>query len=138
MDSLKRLPKKKAQTNLLKSLPHQARSNIHPFRHSTNSTSMTYIEIAKQAATQAGAFLKKNFGKAMDVDEAKHHDIKLALDRESQDLITGIILAAYPDHAIYGEEGIAGDQSSEYQWICLLYTSPSPRDQRGSRMPSSA
>ena len=24
------------------------------------------------------------------------------------------------------------------QGICLLYTSPSPRDQRGSRMPSSA
>ena len=23
-------------------------------------------------------------------------------------------------------------------WSCLLYTSPSPRDQRGSRMPSSA
>ena len=23
-------------------------------------------------------------------------------------------------------------------WVCLLYTSPSPRDQRGSRMPSSA
>ena len=23
-------------------------------------------------------------------------------------------------------------------WHCLLYTSPSPRDQRGSRMPSSA
>ena len=27
----------------------------------------------------------------------------------------------------------AGDQ-----WICLLYTSPSPRDKRQSRMPSSA
>ena len=25
-----------------------------------------------------------------------------------------------------------------HPWICLLYTSPSPRDQRGSRMPSSA
>ena len=25
-----------------------------------------------------------------------------------------------------------------YIGICLLYTSPSPRDQRGSRMPSSA
>ena len=24
------------------------------------------------------------------------------------------------------------------RWSCLLYTSPSPRDQRGSRMPSSA
>ena len=28
----------------------------------------------------------------------------------------------------------AGDRA----WVCLLYTSPSPRDQRGSRMPSSA
>ena len=26
----------------------------------------------------------------------------------------------------------------EDAWTCLLYTSPSPRDQRGSRMPSSA
>ena len=26
----------------------------------------------------------------------------------------------------------------EHTTICLLYTSPSPRDQRGSRMPSSA
>jgi len=25
-----------------------------------------------------------------------------------------------------------------FSWLCLLYTSPSPRDQRGSRMPSSA
>ena len=32
------------------------------------------------------------------------------------------------------------DDDSEYcsSNICLLYTSPSPRDQRGSRMPSSA
>ena len=29
-----------------------------------------------------------------------------------------------------------GDMSCT--WTCLLYTSPSPRDQRGSRMPSSA
>ena len=27
---------------------------------------------------------------------------------------------------------------AQESWICLLYTSPSPRDQRGSRMPSSA
>ena len=26
----------------------------------------------------------------------------------------------------------------EQGYLCLLYTSPSPRDQRGSRMPSSA
>ena len=30
-----------------------------------------------------------------------------------------------------------GDEA-EQAMVCLLYTSPSPRDQRGSRMPSSA
>ena len=32
----------------------------------------------------------------------------------------------------------AGIDYAEGDYICLLYTSPSPRDQRGSRMPSSA
>ena len=30
------------------------------------------------------------------------------------------------------------DLFDHYDYTCLLYTSPSPRDQRGSRMPSSA
>ena len=30
------------------------------------------------------------------------------------------------------------DLAKQEQKTCLLYTSPSPRDQRGSRMPSSA
>ena len=34
-----------------------------------------------------------------------------------------------------GWESLGFDASA---WSCLLYTSPSPRDQRGSRMPSSA
>ena len=34
--------------------------------------------------------------------------------------------------------GYFGKQSHKYHKVCLLYTSPSPRDQRGSRMPSSA
>ena len=33
--------------------------------------------------------------------------------------------------------GVSNDQK-EIGLFCLLYTSPSPRDQRGSRMPSSA
>ena len=40
--------------------------------------------------------------------------------------------------------GLNEKQADKFQkelvksWGCLLYTSPSPRDQRGSRMPSSA
>lgn len=78
---------------------------------------MTPLETAEQAARQAGALLRENFGKDMHVDETHHHDLKLALDRESQDLITRILLAEFPDHAIYGEEGLAGNPESEHQWI---------------------
>lgn len=78
---------------------------------------MTELETAVHAAHQAGELLRENFHKPKEVDEALHHDIKLALDRESQDLITDIILKEFPSHAIYGEEGLAGDQSSEHQWI---------------------
>ena len=35
-------------------------------------------------------------------------------------------------------EEVAADAGMKKGHACLLYTSPSPRDQRGSRMPSSA
>ncbi len=78
---------------------------------------MTELETAIHAAQEAGKLLRANFHRPKDVDEALHHDLKLALDKESQDLITGIILKEFPGHAIYGEEGLAGDQSSCHQWI---------------------
>ena len=45
--------------------------------------------------------------------------------------------------SLYGGSGIPVDEHIEplhpcLIWICLLYTSPSPRDKRQSRMPSSA
>ena len=41
------------------------------------------------------------------------------------------------DNAVKSEAKTIPEQMQQYT-ICLLYTSPSPRDQRGSRMPSSA
>ncbi|SHJ19306.1 myo-inositol-1(or 4)-monophosphatase [Rubritalea squalenifaciens DSM 18772] len=78
---------------------------------------MNFLEAAEQAARQAGALLRENFETTIEVDEALHHDLKIALDKESQDLITRILLDSFPDHAIYGEEGLAGNQDSDYQWI---------------------
>lgn len=78
---------------------------------------MTYLEAAEKAAREAGTLLRENFQLPKDIDEAHHHDVKLALDRQSQDLITDILLEAFPDHALLGEEGIAGQQGSPYQWI---------------------
>jgi len=78
---------------------------------------VTDLELAIHAATTAGALLKQHFGTEATVDEATQHDIKLALDRESQALIEKILLDARPGDAFYGEEGIGGDQSSDRQWI---------------------
>jgi myo-inositol-1(or 4)-monophosphatase len=78
---------------------------------------MTDLELATHSALEAGKLLRKHFGSDAVVDEASDHDIKLALDKESQDLITTILLGARPGDALYGEEGIAGNQDAERQWI---------------------
>ncbi len=75
------------------------------------------LDLACRAAREAGALLRASFETELDVDVVERHDIKLALDVASQRLIEDLILSAFPDHAIYGEEGIAGDQSSDSQWI---------------------
>ena len=77
----------------------------------------TALETAIHAAREAGVLLNEQFGRPPKVNETHAHDIKLALDVESQDLITRCLLGRFPDHALYGEEGIAGNERSEWQWI---------------------
>lgn len=76
-----------------------------------------YLLVAEEAAQAAGGLLRAHFGKPLNVDANDAHDIKLELDRRSQALIESIILGRFPDHAIYGEEGLGGNQASEFQWI---------------------
>lgn len=78
---------------------------------------VTDLELSTRAALEAGKLLKANFGLDAAVDEATHHDIKLALDKESQNLIERILLDACPGDAFYGEEGIGGNPASSRQWI---------------------
>ena len=55
-----------------------------------------------------------------------------------------MVVVAHPDDAEYGCSGTVAQWCSngwEVVYVlctCLLYTSPSPRDKRQSRMPSSA
>jgi myo-inositol-1(or 4)-monophosphatase len=76
-----------------------------------------YLDAAENAARTAGELLRKNFGRSQHVNAALAHDIKLAIDVQAQDLITKALLREFPEHSVYGEEGIVGDQSSEHQWI---------------------
>src|SRR6185295_10276319 len=76
-----------------------------------------YLDAATKAAYAAGELLRINFDLPRRVNAAEAHDIKLQIDVETQALITDLLLKEFPNHALYGEEGIVGDQSSDHQWV---------------------
>jgi myo-inositol-1(or 4)-monophosphatase len=78
---------------------------------------MHYLDAAKEAARAAGELLRARFGKPLNVNATTAHDIKLEVDVLTQNLIAGKLLGHFPEHALYGEEGIVGDQSSDHQWV---------------------
>jgi myo-inositol-1(or 4)-monophosphatase len=76
-----------------------------------------YLHAAENAARAAGKLLRENFHRQQRVNVAEAHDIKLEIDVRTQELIGKLLLDEFPGHALYGEEGIVGDQSSDHQWI---------------------
>jgi myo-inositol-1(or 4)-monophosphatase len=76
-----------------------------------------YLDAAENAARAAGRLLRQNFRGHKRVKVLAAHDIKLEIDVQAQELIGKLLLEEFPAHALYGEEGIVGDQSSDHQWI---------------------
>jgi myo-inositol-1(or 4)-monophosphatase len=76
-----------------------------------------YLDAAENAARGAGKLLRENFRRQQQVNAVAAHDLKLEIDVHAQELITKLLLKEFPGHAIYGEEGIAGDQAADHQWV---------------------
>ena len=76
-----------------------------------------YLDAAVEAARAAGELLRQHFQQPLRVNSSQAHDIKLEIDVRAQDLITESLLKKFPKHALYGEEGIVGNQKSNYQWV---------------------
>src|ERR671935_2734950 len=76
-----------------------------------------YLDAAENAARAAGKLLRENFQRQKRVKSVAAHDIKLEIDVQAQELIGKLLLEEFPAHALYGEEGMVGDQSSDHQWI---------------------
>lgn len=76
-----------------------------------------FLDAAINAARAAGGLLRSDFQSPRRVSEATRHDIKLEIDVRTQELITGMLLKEFPHHVLFGEEGIVGDQTSEFQWV---------------------
>ncbi|MEP6699553.1 MAG: inositol monophosphatase family protein [Verrucomicrobiota bacterium] len=76
-----------------------------------------FLDAAVAAARDAGELLRQNFQRPLRVNSSEAHDIKLEIDVRTQDLITASLLQKFPQHSLYGEEGIVGEQTSDYQWV---------------------
>lgn len=72
---------------------------------------------AETAARHAGAFLRQSFHSPKKVDAALAHDIKLRLDKETQELITKELAASFPGYSVLGEEGSCGGGAAPAQWV---------------------
>src|SRR5205814_7426424 len=76
-----------------------------------------YLDAAENAARAAGKLLREHFQQQQRVKAFEADDIKLEIDVQAQEFIGKLLLQEFPAHALYGEEGIVGDQSSDHQWI---------------------
>ena len=73
--------------------------------------------VAEAAARAGGAVLMARRMERLDVEykDARANLVTVA-DRESQRAIANVILTAFPDHAVDGEEGVAGNFDSPDVW----------------------
>lgn len=75
------------------------------------------LEIAKEAASEAGAYLKERFLEQLVPDEELHNDVKLPEDKESERRIIEVLHRHFPAHTIFSEEVGMVSRDEEYLWI---------------------
>ena len=78
-----------------------------------------HLEIAASAAeiaVEAGALIRGYFERGVATEYKGDVDLVTEADRDSEKLITERLTAAFPDHGIYGEEGVRQRIDHEYRW----------------------
>jgi fructose-1,6-bisphosphatase/inositol monophosphatase family enzyme len=91
-------------------------ANLQP--HNTSEMKTELVNIAREAAMAAGSIQMEQFGKdGQCILDNPSHDLKIAMDRASEDAICSILHREFPDHAILSEEGGWIERGSDYTWI---------------------
>jgi myo-inositol-1(or 4)-monophosphatase len=76
-----------------------------------------YIEVAADAASKAGSFLKKQFGIIKTIEQKVDKSLVTNLDKEAERIIIEIIRKSFPDHAIIGEESGTSKEKHQFTWV---------------------
>jgi myo-inositol-1(or 4)-monophosphatase len=69
------------------------------------------------AARSVGTLMRRHLAESKRAHTVTQHDIKLELDVRSQKLIERTLRSAFPNVALLGEEGVAGNQDSDFRWV---------------------
>ena len=77
----------------------------------------TYLEFAKSVAYEAGDIMRKYFGQKPDSEIKEDDTIVTVADKEINRLVIERVQAAYPDHAVDGEEE-SHKQNTLHYWVC--------------------
>src|SRR5437016_950914 len=83
----------------------------------TRSQERAALACAVAAARAAGQIMRDNFHSPKKINSATQHDIKLELDVRCQKRIETILRRGFPNVAILGEEGVAGDPRAPWRWV---------------------
>ncbi len=75
-----------------------------------------YANTAAEIAIEAGALLKSFYEKGVATEYKGDVDLVTEADRASEALIVSRLLAAFPEHGIYGEEGTRDRLEGEFRW----------------------
>ena len=77
------------------------------------------LNIAVKAARLAGKHILRGFDRPdlLKVNSKGHNDLVTNIDRESEQIITGTLLDAWPHHKITGEESGSSDSDADYEWV---------------------
>ncbi len=75
------------------------------------------LDCAVKAARAAGKIMRANLSSSKTVSSSTQHDIKLELDVRCQKLIENSLRTPFPDVALLGEEGVAGEAGAAQRWV---------------------
>ncbi|MBL8121330.1 inositol-phosphate phosphatase [Candidatus Saccharibacteria bacterium] len=78
----------------------------------------TYLEVALEAVKAAERIIMGYYDTSLDVEKKTDDSPVTIADKEAENKIREVILAAFPDHTVYGEEGAKdiGPEDS-YTWV---------------------
>ena len=72
---------------------------------------------AVKAARAVGALMRRELHASKRANAVTQHDIKLELDVRSQALIEKTLSVPFPQVAVLGEEGVAGNENADCRWV---------------------